>query len=700
MWPSKSSAALLLAGLAAVAPAAEPPAVFFDRHGGELRRYDAGERRAPVALEAVSPWLVVATLAAEDKRFFDHRGVDVQAVMRAALQNAHAGRIVSGGSTLTQQLVRQLEPRPRTLTGKAREAWRALRLERKAGKAEILEAYLNTVFYGQGAYGVEAAAQIFFQLPARDLSLAQAALLAGLPKSPTAYNPFLRRDAAVARQKVVLARLQSWGWIDAGTAEAARREPLPFSPAPKAFLAPHLTDQLRAEHPAGRWTTTVDGGLQAELEALLPAYLEKLSDKEVGNGAIVVLDNASGDVLAWVGSRDYFDARGGGQVDGGAARRQPGSAVKPFLFGLAFARGARPGDIIEDTPLYTKGRYAPRNYDERYHGRVSLREALANSYNIPAVRLIERFGPDALLGQLRDAGLTTLDKNADEYGLGLALGNAEVRLVDLANAYATLARGGVWKPVRRGPEEELPPARRALDRASAYLVTNVLADNSARARAFGLHSPFQMPFAFAAKTGTTKDYRDNWALGYTPRWTVGVWVGNFDGKPMRRVSGITGAGPLLRDAALAVARRYPSGEFERPREIADVEICPESGNLPSVNCPTVAVEVYAKANPIPARCEAHDAAPPQKSAEDFRLVFPRAGDIFKIDPAVPRASQAIKMRVEGKTAGTRRWLVDGVEIASGEEAWWPLKPGRHKAQVIVEEDGRRITRAATFQVIP
>lgn len=672
---------------------------FVDRHGLPLRSFAEGERCLPVRLNEVSPWIILSTLAAEDKRFWEHRGVDSQAVVRALWQNARAGKVVSGGSTLTQQLVRQLEPRPRGLWGKVQEAWKALRLEQNSSKPEILEQYLNSVFYGNGARGIEAASTTYFNLPCRELTLAQSALLAGLPKSPSGYNPFRRREAALSRQRVILDRLKTWGWVDDLTFQRARTEALFFSKLPQPFIAPHFTDRLRSTVGQGRHTTTLDRNLQEFLEDLLVQSLKKLEQQDVSNGALLVLDNATGDILAWVGSKDYFENQESGYVDGVTSLRQPGSAVKPFLYELFFERGVRPGDKIDDTPLFTPGRYSPRNYNNTYHGRVSLREALANSYNVPAVRLIEKVGIDPFLKRLRAVGLSSLTGSADDYGLGLALGNAEVTLRDLTSAYALLARGGVWKPTRSLASDPHPTGVKVTQPAATYLVTHVLSDNIARARAFGPDSPFRLPFPFAAKTGTTKDYRDNWAMGYTTRWTVGVWVGNFDGRPMRRVSGISGAGPLLHDAAMAVYARYPSGEFTRPRDVTEGEVCPLSGYSLSLDCPNAVVEVYSKNFPPPGPCREHEVEPTAHPS-DFQLVFPRRGDIFKMDPAIERSAQSIRFRTEGNAPDSLRWRVDGQVIAQGNEAWWPLSPGTHRADVTAHFGTKAVTRSTYFTVLP
>ncbi|MBI3565650.1 MAG: penicillin-binding protein 1C, partial [Elusimicrobia bacterium] len=530
-------AGLLAASVAAEPALAPPPAVsVLDRRGRVLRTALPEDLYSvPVSLDAVSPWAVVATLAAEDRRFYEHPGVDLRALARAAWQDAKAGRAVSGGSTITQQLARALQPRPRTLWGKAVEAWRALALERRASKREILEAYLNRAPYGRGARGIEAASRAYFGIPAKDLTLGQAALLAGLPKCPSRCDPVKDPAAAQARRRTVLSRLSSWGWIDAGTRAAALAEKVRAADSARADLAPHFARRALSRPGGDARRTTLDADLQEELEGLVSSHLRTLADWHVTNAAVVALDNASGEVLAWVGSGDFRDDAHRGQVDGAAARRQPGSALKPFLYGLAFERGASPSDRIDDAPTFAKGGFAPRNYDEKFHGLVTLRQALACSYNAPAVRLVEKVGVDDFLSTLRAFGLETLTRDADRYGAGLALGDGEVSLRDLAGAYAALARGGEWRPVREAPADPAGPSRRALSREAAYLVTHVLSDDAARVEAFGHDSALALPFPFAAKTGTTKDYKDNWAVGYTPDWTVAVWVGNFDGSPMRRV---------------------------------------------------------------------------------------------------------------------------------------------------------------------
>ncbi|MBI5240764.1 MAG: penicillin-binding protein 1C [Elusimicrobia bacterium] len=672
-----------------------------DRHGRVLRTFLSPDEALsrPAALEEVSPWLVLATLAAEDRRFFRHMGVDFEALARALWQNIKAGRAVSGGSTISAQLARALNPRPRTWLGKLAEAWQTVALERRLDKKTILESYLNSVSYGGHLRGVQAASWSYFGIPARDLSLGQAALLAGIPKSPRRYEPRRHPEAAFSRQRRVLARMREWGWLDAPALALAGAERIALLPEDRGLRAPHFAEFVRGRGGAGA-RTTLDADLQEAFERLLADHLARLKQFRVSNGALLALDNATGEVLAWVGSADYFDAEHQGAVDGVLALRQPGSALKPFAYGLAAARGLRASDLLEDEPAYFAGGFAPKNYDERFHGPVRAREALACSYNIPAVRVAARLGVARLLEGLRGFGLESLRESPDHYGLGLVLGNGEVSLLELVNAYAALARGGAWMSwaVLKG-EARSAPARRALDRESSFIITDILSDNAARASAFGLNSPFHTPFAFAAKTGTTKDYRDNWAVGFTPGWTVGVWVGNFDGKPMRRVSGISGAGPILHDAAAELERRFGSRPFQRPAGIREAEVCPESGDLPGPWCPARLREVFSRRFMPSQVCSLHQAPQASVAGQPASLAvdFPKAGDVFRLDPHAALASQALRLRASGAD-GSAVWTVDGRELAErGAAAWWRLAPGTHRVAV---SSGARRSRVTTFLVAP
>lgn len=668
-----------------------------DRFGQPLRTVLSSDQTlsSPVSLDAISPWLILATVAAEDKRFFIHSGVDLDATLRALWQNTSSGRVVSGASTLTEQLVRSLKPVPRNFWGKLKEMAAALDLEREADKRQILEAYFNHVPYGNLCVGVGAASDLYFGVKPADLSLAQAAVLAGIPKSPNHYDPLRRPEEALKRQRFILDFLEKRGWLDAQTAGWARKEKVTFLKPKTPFIAPHFTQYLitRAPENTTRLDCTLDRDLQRDLQALVKADLVRLSAHHVGNASLAVLDNRTGQVLAWVGSEDFFDKKAQGQVDGVRAPRQPGSSLKPFAYGLAFERGWKTSDILLDEPLFTENGFIPKNYDESYHGPVRMRTALACSLNIPAVRLIEHLTVERFLDVLHAFGFGSLKAPAEKYGEALVLGDGEVTLLELANGYATLARGGEWRSVHTLLGEPGGETRRVLSREACYLVTSILSDNEARMPAFGLHSPLLEPFPFAAKTGTTKDYRDNWAVGYTPEWTIAVWAGNFNGDPMRHVSGITGAAPILHDAAMIVEKRYPSTGFLRPVGIQEAEICPDSGKDPGPFCPNHRTEVFRKGN-LPSRvCDVHK-APERPAAPDrpkrLRIQFPKQGDVFKLDPQAAKGSQGLHLATNGGPGNEGAvWEVDGKRLeGTGEGAWWMFRPGWHQVTLGRDQQGQ------------
>lgn len=525
-----------------------------DRNGkllAEVRAED-GSRCRWTPLSETGEDVRLALLAAEDARFRWHPGVDPIAIVRAAGQNIAHGRIVSGASTLTQQLGRTLVPRERSIPGKVKEMAVALRIEASLSKDEILEAYLNLVHFGPTLRGVESASHFYFDKPTTSLSLAEAATLAAMPKGPTLYDP--RRSPKLLRDRRdhILDRMVDEGLADQARVDRAKREPISVHARPTAWSAPHLVRGLLdgSVHPelgklgsrSSEITTTLDGTLQREVQFAARSMVDSLRTRSVSAASVVLLDNQSGHVLAWVGAHDFFDREGGGQNDGVLAKRQPGSTLKPFVYSVAMEElGWTAATALPDVELHlpgTGGTYTPVNYDGRLHGPVRLREALANSYNVPAVYAASVVGPDRVLARLRALGMDTLDKDADHYGAAIALGDGEVRLIDLANAYATLARGGEMLPVRalvrakgdRGEAIELPEAERhrVIPETIARVLTDILSDPNARLASFGPDSVLELPFAAAAKTGTSKGFRDNLTIGYTPRVTVAVWVGNFD----------------------------------------------------------------------------------------------------------------------------------------------------------------------------
>lgn len=643
---------LVMAGYVYVAMQLPPPAllqeralslstslVLTDRHGvviGEIADPQSG-RRQLVRLSEISPWLIQATVATEDPRFWQHPGFDPLAIARALWQNLREGDVVSGASTIPQQLVRNLLISPeRTLRRKIKEVVLAAEITRRYPREQILEIYLNTIYYGNLAYGAEAAARTYFGKPAKDLTLAEASFLAGLPQAPARYDPFTPqgRERALRRHRDVLRLMVEAGVITPEQAEAAAREmaahvlekPATTSPAPEAphfalyvlqWLEQTFGLQAQSLHRGGlRVETTLDLRLQRMATQVLRAHLEKLRDKNVNNGAVVILDPHTGEILAMVGSPDYNDAAHGGQINMAVVPRQPGSSIKPLTYLVAFEKGWTPATLIWDVPTRFPdgpGRfYEPVNYDRRFHGPVTVRYALGNSYNVPAVKALAFVGLPAFLQRARDLGITTLTR--DDYGLSLTLGGGEVPLLEMAGLYAAFANEGRRVPpvpVRRITDAfgnvlyaYTPPSGQPVMRPEhAYLITSILSDNEARRAAFGPNSPLRLSRPAAAKTGTTNDFRDNWTLGYTPDLVVGVWVGNADNTPMKGVTGITGAAPVWHDIMEEAHRllSLPPKEFRRPPGIIKAEICLDSGTMPSPYCPPDRrrVEVFAADQPPP-----------------------------------------------------------------------------------------------------
>lgn len=709
------------------------PAVrFTDRTGHLLREVASRADGRSLSLprdEPVPPLVRAAFLAAEDARFERHPGVDPLAAARAAWQLVTRRRIVSGASTLTMQLARMLVPHRRNLPGKLQEALWALRLEAHLSKDGILRAYLDRVWLGNGTYGVEAAAALHFGRPARTLSAGQAALLAGMTRSPAANDPWRRPARAGARMREVLSRMERLGFLSAGEARSAAAAPLDLVPAERLFEAPHLVDALVRELPslgldgAAAVETTLDPALQRDVEEIVRAELA--SDPRLPNAAVLVVDNPTGEVLAYVGSADFLDDAREGQNDGVRSLRQPGSALKPFAYGLALARGHTPATLLSDveTHLATPtGDWVPQNYDRRVHGPVRLRAALQNSYNVPAVRLADDLGPDAVLRVLRAAGFRSLDGGAERYGAGVVLGNGDVTLRELARAYRGLARGGVAGPlveVRAAtdpagaplPVRREGPPRRFLPGPAVALLTDVLSDEAARAPAFGLSNALRLPFPVAAKTGTSRAYVDNWTAGYTAERTVAVWVGSFDGTPMREVSGITGAGPIFaRTMVRAMRGIAPAPLVDRAR-FERRTVCALSGRLAGPECPGTVDEVFLpgtaprEACPMHrhglagrvldvgpefyawARAEGIETSAPAMAAEggaEARILLPRDGDEYLVEAGFPDGAQGIPLRVLAPPGVGRveiRTESGSAPLVAPFTGRLPARPGPHRVEL-------------------
>ena len=711
-----------------------------DRNGLVLRRTRAGDGSLQrwLALAEIDPDLLEAFVAGEDHRFYDHHGVDARAVGRALKDNLRARRVRSGASTITMQLARLLRPgASRTWRGKVIQAFWALRLEAHLSKQQILEQYLNRVPLGQGTVGVDAAAALYFNASATRLSLGQAALLAGLASAPSTDNPFVASERARSRRALVLGRIGRYGYATRDELDRASHEPLVAPRAAPPFLAPHFTSRvlqwLDTTANGGTWRTSLDLPLQTALEAEVRHTVNTLSDRGVREAALVVLDNATGELLAWVGSPDFW-ADSAGQVDMVVSPRQPGSALKPFLYGLAFDRGYTPASVLPDVPRAyptSTGPYQPRNYDRRFHGPVRVREALASSYNVPAVELADRVGAASLLRVLHGAGFGSLTRSAQYYGLGLALGNGDVTLLELANGYRGLATGGVWHEVEWrnvGPNPQSALDRRFISVGSAALVLDILADPVARIPGFGIDTPFDFPFHAAVKTGTSHHFTDNWAVGVTGGFTVAVWVGNFDGQPMRGVSGVTGAGPLLHRAMLVTARRFDPGALPSPSAFGATQarICALSGMLATSGCPDLDEWFLPGTRPEKV-CDWHQAGsvvwpaeyvewaeqsgasvPPLRMAErgsggedrggQFQIVSPRSGDRYEIPPGIDPRYATIALRAAATPAdGAVRWFVDGRQIHNSR---YVLVPGTHVIRAVAASGASAETRIDVLAARP
>ncbi len=608
---------------------AAPSTKIYDRHGTLLYEITDPHQglHTPLTLEEIPQSCQQATIATEDASFYRNPGVDAWAILRALTINIRGGEILSGGSTITQQLARNLllSPEERTeisLTRKLREAILAWRLARTYSKDEILTLYLNETYYGNLAYGIEAASRTYFGKHAAELDLAECAMLAGLPQSPAIYNPLENPGAAKARQRIVLDLMVKQAIISPEQADSAHREKLGFAAVPFPIKAPHFVMYIRGElerrfgleaiyRQGLEVHTTLDLNVQNAARRIMRYRLAELAKPKDGvppsnvrNSAVVVMEPRSGEILAMLGSPDYFETRIDGAVNGTMATRQPGSSIKPLTYAAAFDPAIAAGYGYEPltaasmmvdvrTAFVTQeGQpYVPENYDRTWRGPVLLRQSLASSYNLIAVKVLDYIGLEALVDLSRAVGIRTFDNK--NFGLALTLGGGEVRLVELTAAYSALANGGRRvEPVAitRITDHEgtliydvspgLNPGPQVLDPRTAYLITDILSDNYARRSTFGPGSPLHLSRPAAAKTGTTQDWRDNWTVGYTPDFVTGVWAGNADNEPMRHISGVTGAAPIWHDIMEELHKSRPVRQFERPAGLVEVAVCAVNGLLP------------------------------------------------------------------------------------------------------------------------
>lgn len=713
--------------------------------------------RTVISYDRLPKSYVKALVSVEDVRFFDHHGVDWIANLRALWEVMTNGHVVSGASTLEQQVVKNIffAGQKRSVIQKLREMVAAKYWASTHTKEETIEAYANAVSLGNNTVGIEAASQAYFHKQAADLSVAECALIAGMAQAPSQYDPYRHWRSALDRQRVVLDRMVDAGVITNAEEKEARETDIDVFPPKHPIRASHFVfrvlDQLRVRYPdldLGGYVvrTTIDSDLQMAAEDSISRRVFQLGAQHVTDAAVVALDPQSGEMLAYVGSRDYFNDEIQGQVDMAAALRQPGSALKPFLYFQAFRQGLTPATVVADLPVRFEavdGRpYYPRNYGYKYFGPVTMRDALGSSLNIPAVKVLNQIGLGSFISTLSRFGIH-FPEAPEHYGLGVVLGGGEVTLIDATRAYASLAMYAKTVDVvdvlevadsngRVIEKSALAHHEALFDDASAEpaarLVTDILIDRLARSRAFGEANMLDTGKDIAVKTGTTKDFRDNWAFGYTPTFALGVWVGNADNSPMEGVSGITGAVPIWNDLMQGRFRQERRIEWPRVDGLVTRTICTTSGKLANDLCPKTRQEMFLagteptevddwyKVHTIdvvtgllatdgcrrdvlqkiflepPAefaawfRATGYELAPTQDckgntvvlDQPSVTIISPLDGDAFEQDEHIDPANRRIPFMAGGGRRSVYRWTLDGRVIESREPTYlWDPKSGDH-----------------------
>ncbi|MDJ1173786.1 penicillin-binding protein 1C [Roseofilum capinflatum] len=707
---------------------------FEDRHGlplGTLLTRDQ-DHTMVVPLDEMSPYFIQAIIAAEDKRYYQHGSVDFIAVSRAILEALQAREIVSGASTITMQLARMLHPTPRTLPHKVGEIWTSWRLSAGMDKDTVLAAYINRLPMGSNLYGVEAAARSYFGLPAAELNLAQATLLASLPNDPIDLDPYHHWQALKTRQRYVLDRMVADKMITELDAERAYSEQVYLRSRQQGILAaPHFLFWVAQQLPStqgGTIRTTLDSSLQQFVATQVQQVVDALAPQQVHHAAALVIDNHTGEVLAYVGSPNYFNDSQQGQNDGVQALRQPGSTLKPFLYQLALEQQLiRPQTILADVPttyaIPGAKLYKPVDYSETFLGPVRVRLALANSLNVPAVRVLEEVGVPVFLNHLRELGFTHLTHEPEYYGLGLTLGSGEVSLWELARAYLRLAHHGKAVPLVTYFGEETEAGETPTETTSWELVREMLGDRHARATSFGVDSVLNLPFPAAVKTGTSSDYRDTWTVGFSTDYTVATWVGNFDGTAMQQVSGVMGAAPLWHRIMQQLHESREPADFAPPSGLVQHPICAVTGqiigdnlsqfqpdvgagspaillrdenvNKPAPICPSAIVLEYLYPQDIqkshsqnqplelpPEYNEWLSQQPQNQWQGNLRIVFPANDDYFLLAPQAEQDNR-LEFKLAGKLEEPVEWWLNGDKIATTttNSLFWQMKLGSWELEV-------------------
>ena len=673
-----------------------------DRHGRPLTVTYQNPRNehARVAYHEIPALLRAAFIVSEDKRFFAHGGVDWRARLHAVWQNLKAGRVVRGASTISEQVVRILHPRPRTLWSRWLEGIEARRLEARYSKAAILEYYLNQVPYTARRRGVRMAAQYYFGRDLDTLSVRETLALAVMVRAPARLNVHTA-PGVVDRALRRLARgMRAAGVLSAAQWTAVNREGFRFTAAPPTADASHFARFVypQATAAASRVTTTLDLDIQRAGQQILDQQLRHLRRRQAANGALLVVDHRRNEVLAWVIGRAGDPPAPANAYDAVRTPRQPGSTLKPFVYALAMSRGWTPATMIDDRPLSEsvgQGLHTYQNYSRRHYGPLSLREALGNSLNIPAVRAIQYVGAGDFLDTLHALGVRSLDRHPDVYGDGLALGNGAITLFELVQAYAVLARGGVFAPLQVLAEPTTDDfARRVFSPEVASLTGHILSDADARRLEFNADGILDMPVQTAVKTGTSSDYRDAWAVGYNYGYTVGVWMGNLDHRPMKAVTGSVGPALVLRSVMAELVRGAAARPLHFSRRLVQAEVCIADGRLADGDCDRR--EEWFVPGKLPAA--------PDVPSGPFRIRRPSNGLQMAMDPRIPDHLEAFEFALAPRgTVGRVEWFLDGRLLARTREAryLWSVAPGAHRLMARIWPAGKTRpleTRPVTFVV--
>ena len=659
-----------------------------------------------VPLYEIPPLLRNAFIESEDKRFLNHSGVDWPARAHALAQDLRAMRIVRGASTITEQVVRMLHPRPRTVWSKWLEGIEAGRLEKRFSKNRILEFYLNQVPYGHQRRGVVEAARFYFDRDPATLNIKECLALAVLVRAPSGLD--LRKRPGLTQRRILrLAKhMRARGLLNAAEYKTLLSERFEFAHSRTVIEAVQFVQYVLSTvgtgllNAHGSITTSLDGHIQQKVGQILWNRIEALRSSDVGDGAALVVDNSTGEVLAWV-SQSISAGQSKGWVDGVTVRRQPGSTLKPFLYSLALEMGWTAATLIDDSPLsepVNSGLHVFRNYSRTYYGPVRLRVALGNSLNTPAVRTISFTGTERFLDRLHCLGISGLNKSADYYGHGLALGDGEVSLFELVQAYSALARHGAFLPLRTLSGSYLPPGkpRQVIDPGAAAIIADILSDPQARLLEFGEGNLLRFPTLTAVKTGTSTDHRDCWAVGFSDRYTAGVWMGNLDDRPTRGISGAVGPALVLRAIFAELDRDGETGAFATWPGLKTVSICSVSGLLAGPGCPHVDERFEPGTAPVQV-CTLHSAAPgrpcPVVQRSGIRLLQPSPGLQIAIDPRIPVQLQAFAFKISNDIKLSRiEWVLNGENVAKTgrdeHQFLWPLRRGRYTLLARVWRAGR------------